>query len=247
MISVIIVSYNTKDFLQKCLESLQKQQQVDYEIMVVDNNSSDNSVAMVRANFPQVKLIANMNNGGFAKAVNQGIQQAVGDYILLVNPDMIVPPEALFNMQTILQQQADIALLGARLTYPNGQTQASVGNFPAWLPNLATKLKLSKIFHYGRYYKPSYNKLTKVDWVSGGFLMFSKKLIDKIGWWDEKYFLYLEDVDFCKRAAQAGLAAAFTPAVSVLHYHMQSTKKKPQLANEAEKNSQAYYRLKYKT
>ncbi|MFA6027938.1 MAG: glycosyltransferase family 2 protein [Patescibacteria group bacterium] len=246
MISAIIVSYNTKDLLKKCLQSLQKQKDVSCEIIVIDNNSQDNSVAMVAKDFPKVILMQNKINGGFAKAVNQGINKARGEYILLINPDMLVPKDSLIKMKKILDENKDISLLGAKLVYPNGKVQASVGKFPALLPNLATKLHLSDIINYGRYYKPRYKKLTKVDWVSGGFLMFKKNLIDKIGLWDEKYFLYMEDVDFCQRAADAGLHAAFTPDVSVLHYHMQSTRKNPKKAQEEEKKSRAYYYRKFK-
>jgi GT2 family glycosyltransferase len=218
---------------------------ISHEIIVVDNHSQDGSIEMLEKDFKYIKLIKNKENFGFAKAVNQGIITAKGDYVLLVNSDMIVPEEAIEEMLAISEKH-QIGILGPKLVYPNNKLQGSVGYFPSGVTEFFTKTRLYKIFNYGRYIKPKFQRLTEVDWVSGGFMLIKKEVIDKIRFFDEKFFMYVEDVDFCYRAKKAGFKVAFTPAVSIIHFHQASSKNNLKQAHAYERASIRYFLEKYR-
>ena len=246
MISVIIVNYNTKNLLKLCLHSIQVDTpELDYELIVIDNDSKDDSVKMLEKDFPEVKLIKNTINAGFAKAVNQGLKIAQGDYILLANSDIIVHNGALRKMQKVVVNNK-VDILGACMIYPNGKLQATVGRFPSRSTEFFTKTRLYKIFNYGRYFKPKFKKLTYIDWVSAGFMMIKKPVVEKLKGFDENFFMYLEDIDFCKRATQAGFKVAVSPDIDVIHKHQGSADKGVFDVNDYELESLKYYFDKWK-
>lgn len=246
MIAIIIVNYNTKTLLEKCILSLQKAaENLTSQIIVVDNASTDGSVELIQEKFLTIKLIINKNNLGFAKAVNLAINSISADYYLLVNSDMIVNESAIKKMLEIIATDKNIGILGCQLIYPDGRVQASVGKFPSKLTEFFTKTRLYKIFNYGRYFVPKFKELTYLDWVSGGFMLIKKAVINKIMGFDENFFMYLEDIDFCRRAKDAGFRIAFTPEVKILHYHQGSAGKNLALANNYERESLKYYKEKH--
>ncbi|MFC1613342.1 glycosyltransferase family 2 protein [Patescibacteria group bacterium] len=202
-LSIIIVNWNVKDLLEKCLTSIYKEtQNIDFEVIVIDNASSDNSADMVRNKFPQVKLIANKENKWFAGGNNQGIKMAQGDLILLLNPDTVVLDGAVNKMVGIM---GGAAVLGCKLLNPDMTIQPSCRKLPCLSDQILILLKLHNFFpnlkpirkYYMSDYK--YNDTREVEQVMGACLMTRKKVVEQIGGLDEKYGSIFEEVDFCRR------------------------------------------------
>ena len=204
MISVIIISYNVKSYLRYCIKTVKQSIDIpDLEIIVVDNYSFDNSVIMVKNNFPDVKIITNTENFGYAKAVNQGLKLANGDMICLLNPDTMIKEDTLSVLYKYLINNIDTGIVGCKVLDADGNLQlASRRSFPTITTSFTKYLGLSKLFPKSRYfgqYNQTYideNIIQKVDAVSGACMMFRKQLIDTIGLMDEQYFIYFEDTDF---------------------------------------------------
>ena len=225
-VSVIIVSYNVSSYLEKCIESIYCSISIDdLEIIVIDNNSTDNSVDIVRNKFPECTLIENEENLGFAKAVNIGISASKSDYICLLNPDTLVKKNTFFELYRFLSVSANTAITGAKILNPDGSFQASSRrNFPT-IPGLAFKyIGLSKLFPMSRifgYYNHTFidsDQGHKTDSVSGACMMFKRKLVDIIGNLDERFFMYFEDTDYCLRASSVGYDVFFNPKAQIIHY-----------------------------
>lgn len=230
-LSIIIVNWNTKNLLQKCLESIYKTtRKISYEIFVVDNASSDKSALMVEENFKKVKLIKNKENMGFAKANNQAIKQALGRYILLLNPDTLILNNALNKMVEFLETHPKIGILGPQLLNTNGSLQLSCRTFPTLSSQIIILLKLHHIFPnlspVKKYFMSDWkhDKAKEVDQVMGACFMVRKKVCDQIGLFDEKYWIWFEEVDFCKRAKNKSWKIYFLPQVKILHHQGQSFK-----------------------
>ncbi|MDD5290919.1 MAG: glycosyltransferase family 2 protein [Patescibacteria group bacterium] len=248
-LSIIIVSWNVREKLRQNLEALQKSQgDLEYEIFVVDNNSNDGSAEMVSKEFPEVKLIANDSNLGFAKANNQALKQARGGLILLLNPDMRVFSETLSNMAGWMRENKRAAVAGCRLVNEKGETIRQVRRFPTLWDQLVIVLKLPHLFPniLSRYLRVDfdYEKGAPVDSIRGSFFMVRRETIEKVGLLDEKYFIWFEEVDYCQRAKRDGLEVWYTPAAKCLDYVGQSFNQLPR--GRAQKyfcNSQlAYFR-----
>lgn len=230
-LSVIIVNWNTGDLLRQCLESLRPQAATAcFETLVVDNASKDGSGDMVQALFPEVQLIANAENLGFAAANNQAIRRARGRYLLLLNPDTIVMAGALQTMVGYLDQHLDVGALGCRLLNADGSVQTSCSHFPT-LSNVALdSLGLSRLFPRSRLlarYKMTYwghDEEREVDQPSGACLMIRRKAWEQVGPLDERFFMYYEEVDLCRRLRQQGWRIVFTPVAQVVHLGGQSSR-----------------------
>lgn len=227
-ISVIIVSWNVRNKLQANLEALYKSGgDFSFEVIVVDNNSKDDSAVMLSEKFPQVKLISNSDNLGFAKACNQGIKIAQGDYILLLNPDMKVFPETLFNLWSWVKQNEIVTVVGCHLVDEMGATVPQVRRFPRLADQLAIVLKLPHLFPRitQKYLLPDFNyqQATAVDSVRGSFFLINKLNYQKLApgrlpLLDERYFIWFEEVDFCQEVKKMGGAVWYTPAAKCLDY-----------------------------
>lgn len=226
-LSVIIVSYNAKDYLLNCLKSIDLNLPAgrqDCEIIVVDNASSDKSVDEIKKNFPHVKIIENKENLGFAKANNQGIRQAQGRYVLLLNPDTKILDNALLKMISWMDKNPKVSVSTCRLLNEDGSIQPTGGFFPT-LPKLfAWQLFLDDILPLKSYHpkKQFYDKEKELDWVTGAFFLFRKEIIDKVGLFDEKFFMYAEELEYCYRIKKAGFKVFFTPRASIIHYGFKS-------------------------
>lgn len=226
-VSIIIVSYNTKDFLRNCLASLQKNvsTQLSYEVIVVDNASIDGSSEMVKQYFPSVKIIENAMNHGFSKANNIGLNQAQGEYILFLNSDTVVPQNTIEFMYTFMQQHPDAGASTCYLKLPHGSMDdACHRGFPTpWnafchFSGLAARFPTVKKFNG---YSLNYMDLTKtheIDALAGAFMFVRRKAGEEVSWWDEDYFFYGEDIEFCYMLKERGWKIYFVPAVEILHY-----------------------------
>lgn len=228
-LSIIIVSYNTSTLLQNCLSSVYKALSFGNldktsEVIVVDNASADESVRMVAENFPKVHLICNKKNVGFAKANNQGIRKAKGKYILLLNSDTVVPPDALTNLLIAAKKEKDVAVVGGRLLNTDGSIQASAGFSPnlfrvfCWMTFLDDLPYLSLFLQpYHIEERKFYEKPQQIDWVSGACLLLKREVLAKVGSLDEKIFMYGEEVEWCYRVAKAGYKILYTPEANIYH------------------------------
>jgi len=228
-ISIIIVSWNVADFLRECLQSILKQpSDVSFEVIVVDNASTDATVELVRKEFPGVILIANDTNFGFAAANNQGILRASGEYLLLLNPDTQVLNNCLAMCLKIMAENHHIGILGCKHLNPDRTLQPSVRRLPRLVDQLLVATKLAKLLGntqtIRRYYAKDfdYKKEQSAEQVAGSFLMFRRELLDEIGLLDEGFFIWFEEVDFCKRALDAGWEVWYTPRASIIHHGGQS-------------------------
>jgi N-acetylglucosaminyl-diphospho-decaprenol L-rhamnosyltransferase len=223
-LSVIIVSYNTCQLLRQCLMSLVDNAcSHEVEIFVVDNDSRDDSVAMVRTDFPQVKLISNTRNMGFAAANNQAYKEFSGKYIVLLNPDAVVQPGALDNAVEFMETHPDIGICGGRLLNANGQLEPSARRFPnsffkfLIISGLSDKFSSSKLFSRADYKYFDHHSAIEVDWVPGTFSLIRRAMLEEIGFFDERFYLYYEETDLCLRARRAGWKVYFFPGAEVVH------------------------------
>ena len=229
MLSIIIVSWNVKDLLKKCLESIyQNQGGLELEIFVVDNASTDGTPEMVKNNFPSVILIDNKSNRGFAAANNQAIKLAKGEYILILNPDTEIVSDAFQKSIEFMEQNQKTGILGCQILNPDKTIQPSVRRLPTFWPIFLIFLKLPKMFPnlpaVKRYLAAGfdYSKIQSVDQVMGAFMLIKKEVFEKIGLFDERFFLWFEEVDLCRRAASAGFEVLYHPEAKIIHYGGQS-------------------------
>ncbi len=224
-ISIIIVSWNVSDLLEKCLTSIFKSTcGFELEVFVVDNNSKDDSVEMVKEKFAAVNLIVNDYNAGFAKANNQAISLATGDYILLLNPDTELFEDTLAQSVDFMVANPACGVMGPKMLYGDKSLQPSVRRFPKPWPVLLMLLKIPKILPK---IKPienylavdfDYSKPATVDQVMGAYMFIRKEVFKKIGTLDEDFFIWFEEVDFCFRAKQALYQVWFNPKAVIIHY-----------------------------
>ena len=234
MISVVIVSYNVKDYLEKCIQSILKfSVGSSFEIIIVDNSSTDGSNEMLKGiNSKKIKLIFNGKNLGFAKAVNIGLRHSNGDFVLLVNPDTVFIENIASKLKKYIEENKMVGIIGCKVLNTDKSFQiSSRRNFP-YLYSLAFKLiGLSKWFPRSKIFS-SYN-LTYLDEniisknisVSGSCMMFKREIIKKIGLFDERFFLYFEDTDFCFRTIKAGYKVVYYPEAQIIHHKSASSKK----------------------
>jgi GT2 family glycosyltransferase len=228
-VSVSIVSFNTKDLLKQCISSLLVQKtQHKLDILVLDNNSSDESPKMLKENFSdKIQLIGNSENSGFAKGQNKILKQIKGDYVLILNPDTQMQNDAIEKMVSFMEENPDCGISSCKLIGSGGETQSNGGDFPfyialfSWLFNLEI-FGVKSNFH--RTEKNFYDKVKEVDWVGGTFMMVRKDVFEKVGYFDEDYFMYFEDTEFCFRARKKGFKVMINPSVTVSHQSGASSK-----------------------
>jgi GT2 family glycosyltransferase len=230
MISIIIVSWNTTRLLENCLASILANPPTSpFETWVVDNASTDDSPSMVREKFPQVHLIENSENVGFARANNQAIQRCAGKYVLLLNPDTLVASGALQALVDFLAKHNDGGVAGARILNPDGTLQISSHPRPTLYREIWRLFHLDVIFPYAMYplTKWETNQPQEVDVLAGACLLLRKEVLDKVGFLDEEYFMYSEEVDLCYRIQRAGWRIFWVPQAQVVHFGGQSTQQVP--------------------
>jgi GT2 family glycosyltransferase len=223
-LSVVIVSWNTKRLLAQCLESLEHCRGLLLEIIVVDNASADGTGEMLRERFPQVRLVQNEANLGFAKANNIGIDLSSGDYVSLINSDVSVPAGCLEKMITYLKEHNDIGMLGPKMILSDGTVGQSCMRFPTVWNWFCSALALDSIFKksttIGNFMMTdfTYDTTQDVDLLTGWFWMVRREALDKVGKLDERFFMYGEDFDWPKRFHQCGWRVVFYHEAEAFHH-----------------------------
>lgn len=233
-LSVILVNWNTCDLTRQALASVYKETQgIDFEVIVVDNNSGDGSVEMIKKEFPQAVLIVNTDNLGFGKANNQGLKIAQGDYLMFLNTDVVVLDGALNKLVNYLDGHSDVMMVGPRLLNKDLTFQHACRRMlPNPLNSFFHIFGLTKIFKNNKYineYKryasdPDVTGLTQA--LSGAAMMFRGKVYNEIGGFDERFFMYGEDLDFCKRTLDKGWKTVYVSDARIIHFGGQSSGKR---------------------
>lgn len=232
-LSVIIVNYNVKYFLEQCLHSVEKaSESVSTEVIVVDNASLDGSTAMIREKFPSVRLIENKDNLGFSKANNQAIKISNGEYVLLLNPDTLVEEDTFEKVVNFMDTHADAGGLGVKMIDGKGDfLPESKRALPTPAVSFYKIFGLSKLFPkskiFGKYHLGYLDKekTHQVEILSGAFMLLRKSVLDKTGLLDETFFMYGEDIDLSYRIIKAGYKNYYFPGTTIIHYKGESTKK----------------------
>jgi GT2 family glycosyltransferase len=233
-ISVIIVNWNTRDILRDCLSSVFKQTQgTEFEVIVIDNGSSDSSIQMVKVEFPQVTVIANIENRGFAAANNQGVVIAKGRYVLLLNSDTIILDDVIKKTVLFADTHREAAVVGCRVLNPDMSLQPTCFMFPSVMNMLLSTTYLCKLFpksyFFGREQMTWWDRsdVRDVDVVTGCFMLVRQQAIEQVGLMDERFFVYGEETDWCYRFKKAGWKVLFTPDAQIIHFGRQSSKQVP--------------------
>lgn len=237
-LSVVIVNYNVRFFLEQCLESVYNSRlecsdgMLDMEVYVVDNDSADDSVKMVRERFPQVKLIENKENVGFAKANNQALRECKGKYVLLLNPDTLVEHDTFVKCVDFIASHHDCGALGVKMVDGNGRfLKESKRGFPTPAASFCKLSGLIKLFPHSKRVAAYYmghipdDQTAQIEILPGAFIMTTREALDKVGLLDESYFMYGEDIDFSWRFILAGYKNYYLPEARIIHYKGESTKK----------------------
>jgi GT2 family glycosyltransferase len=230
MISIIIVSWNTARLLNNCIASIMANRPpLPLEIWVIDNASTDETPLMLREKFPQVHLVENRENVGFARANNQAIQRCEGKYILLLNPDTLVRSGALQALIDFLDTHPEAGAVGARMLNPDGSLQISSHPLPTLSRELWRLFHLDVLVPYALYpiTKWATNQPQDVDAVGGACLLVRKDVLEQVGFLDESYFIYSEEIDLCYRIQRAGWRIFWIPQAEVVHFGGQSTQQVP--------------------
>lgn len=217
-LSIIIVNFNGARLLEDCLASIaETSASIAHDVWVVDNGSTDNSVRMVRARFPDVHIIESAENLGFAGGNNLALASAAGRYRLLLNNDTVVRPHALQAMVQAMDAHPELAGIGPRLLNPNGSTQLSCMHYPSLVRGPRNWIK-AKLGQSGKYQPEAEGDIARVDAVVGACLMIRDTALYQVGLLDPGYFMYAEEMDWCYSAAKAGWQIGYLPSAEVVHF-----------------------------
>ncbi len=232
-LSIIIVNYNQKDLLKLCWQNIIGARiKLFYEVIFVDNNSSDQSQKTIEEILNQapsvsVKMILNNRNLGFARAVNQGITASQGQYVLILNPDVIVLPDSVEKLYQFMEERPRCAVAGPQLLNPDKSIQDSAFRLPKWYTPLLRRTFLGRL---GKKYLASYlmkdwdhQSAREVDWLLGAALMARGSAIKQVGPMDERFFLYFEDVEWCRRFHRANWQVYYVAEVQMYHFYQRSS------------------------
>ncbi|MDQ5985428.1 MAG: hypothetical protein CSYNP_01138 [Syntrophus sp. SKADARSKE-3] len=245
-LSIIIVNYNTKALLWDSIDSIiENTKGLEYEILVIDNGSTDGSQDMIRERYPHIILHDNKENVGFSKANNQGYRMSRGNYLLFLNSDTIIVNSAIKTMINYLMDHSEVGIVGPKIYNAEKQPSRSFMRFlDAKVLFLGTKylswcINTAKYrLHYDTY---DYTTTQNVPWLSGACLMIPRNVFEEVGCFDEGYFLYLEDMDLCMQVKKKGYANIFLPSAEIIHLFGGSTKHQKTQVNKIYKDSARHY------
>ena len=227
-VSVIVVNYNTAHLLHRMWDALQRSRgNLRMQIIVVDNASRDDSVALLRRDFSDAQLVVNETTVGFGRANNQGLSLATGRHVLLLNTDAFVAPDTLRKTIDYMDTHPDCGVLGVQLVGDDGERQPSCRYFPTPWNVFLARTGLAGFFPRVRMVDDmgwDHASVRECDWVVGCYYLVRREVIDEVGLFDPRYFLYSEEVDHCKAAKQAGWKIVFFPDTSVVHLGGESAK-----------------------
>lgn len=243
-----LVTLHTNDALiLDTIASVYKTVQTPFEYILVDNNKNKEQLEEIKKRFPQIKIIQNQENYGYARGINVGLKQARGEYVLALNPDIFLFDKTIDEMVAYMEKNKDVAVLGPKLLNADKTVQYSCRRYPSFWTMLFRrspfKSFVTKTLEYYEMYDFDHKEIKEVDWLCGGFLLIRKDVFEKIGYMDEFYFLYFDDVDFCRRAHRVG-KVVYYPCVEAIHSASYESKTKliPFLIHI---QSMFYYFLKY--
>jgi GT2 family glycosyltransferase len=243
-VSIIIVNWNTRDILRECLISIYKETlDISYEIIVIDNFSSDGSALMIKKEFPEAILIANEENRGFAVANNQGMEIANGRYVLLLNSDTVVLENAIQKTVRFADNHPEAAVLGCKAYNADMSLQPTCFMYPSLLNLFLLSTYLYKLFPRNRFFGREFmswwdrGDVREVEVVTGCFMLVRKTAIEQVGMMDNSYFMYAEETDWCYRFGRAGWKKIFYPEAVIIHYGGMSSSKNPvEMSREFQKS-----------
>ena len=224
-ISVIIVNYNVKEYIISCIESIYKHSKSNFsfEIIVIDNKSHDDSVKEIKKEFPKISLIENNYNAGFSRAVNQGVEKARGENLLILNPDTLFIEDSLYKILKEVENQEKLGAIGPKLISNEGKFQRSFWKNPS-IFNTILSISHLDLFNFKKNYKyKKFKTTTKVDCISGGALFSSRKIFNELNGFNNNLF-WMEDIDFCVRLREKGYNVYYFPLTKIIHYSGKSAK-----------------------
>jgi GT2 family glycosyltransferase len=238
-LSIIIVTYNSEKHIFDLINSIKKSKDnLNKEIIIIDNFSQDETVKILKQNSREIQLIESKINLGFSRAVNLGIKQSKGQYILLLNPDTKIKNTCLEKMVRFARENESMGAMVPRLVDPNGKPQASAFHFPS-INNAIRAYFFNQKEYFGKYLPP--NRITNLDIAVMAAFLIPKKTIEKIGLLNEKYFLYYEDIDYCRRLKKHKLSLYYLPSAKVIHIHGASGHFKSHLNSPLAKSAIIYH------
>lgn len=252
-LSIVIVNWNTREYLLGALKSIyDAPPSFLFEVIVVDNSSSDCSAEAAVRDYPRVHLIANQENLGYAEGNNQGLRASTGEYVLLLNPDVVLPPGGLERAVEMLKSRPGIGAMGVRLINPDGSPQQSVRGFPTPWAVFCEAVGLSRLFPNSRSMASyrmawfTYDSVAEVDQPMGTFLLIPRAALHEVGLLDERFPIFFNEVDWCYRARLRGWKILFSPEVEVVHYGGGSTRQvSAKMAWESRRGLLDFYRKHY--
>jgi len=251
LVSIVIVSYNTCNLTDDCIASVKAQTQCAYELIVVDNNSTDETISMLNSKYPECILIANSSNPGFAKANNQGFSIAKGKYYLLLNPDTVILDNAIDKLAGFMEINPEVGASGPRNYSPCMQLQHNCDHFPSLWIDFTRYVRFrmafpnSKLFNAYEMNYWNYSELRKVDRIAGCSLMVRADIYKKLEGLDGSYFMYYEETDLCYRIYKCGYSVVYFPEAAIIHYWGESSKSAKQESVIDKVNMTHYLKSKY--
>ena len=253
-VSIVVVSWNVRELLRDCLSSVEEQTRRAHEVIVVDNHSRDGSAEMVRGEFPEVRLIANTDNRGFAAANNQGLAVATGRNILLLNPDTLVLDAGIDTMLDWLERHPDVGCVGCQVLESETDVQMTCFSDPGPLNLLLVETGLHRVpactGFFGRPHYAGWDRRDEreVDVVSGMFMLLPRRVVDEVGPLDDDFFVYSEEADWCRRIREAGYRCVFAPVARIRHREgggKSTALMRPKMYVELQKSKLLYIRKHY--
>lgn len=223
-LTIVVVNWNTKEHLERCLQSIYRPDvETAFEVIVVDNASKDGSADVAEIQFPQTNVIRNDKNLGFSRAANQAIILGRGSFFMLVNPDAVLQDKAIDRVVEFAREHPDVGIVGCKILNEDGSLQPSCRRFPTPAVGLFRNTFLGRLFPRNRYTRSylmtdwDHMNLREVDWVSGACMLIRRETLSEIGIFDERYFMYCEDLDLCFRAHNAGWKVFYYPRAVAVH------------------------------
>jgi GT2 family glycosyltransferase len=240
-LSIVIVTYNSQEFILNCLASVRRAaMEIDHETIVIDNDSTDETKALMKTFGNSITFLGNPENYGFARAVNMGLQRATGDFLLLLNPDTVIKSDSLSPMIDFMRRNSRVGICGCKLLNRDGSLQYSKGSFPT-LFSLFYRRVLPRRMR--KYHLWGYGQAGPCDWVTGAFVCIRKSVIEDIGYLDKNYFIYYEDLDYCLRTKKKGYEIYYDPQIETYHLKPHAISPwNPPVENEIKKSRLHFFR-----
>ena len=232
MLSIIITHHQTPVLLKICLKSIKENiGQLEHEIIVVDSQAEPINQDLIKEKFPSVRFISFSENLGYAKIVNKGIESSRGEYLLILNADVIILKESINRLLEFIKSHSQVGIVGPQLLTFSNFVQSSCFRFPNIGAILARRTFLGKL-NWGKkkinqflIKEEDFSSIKAVDWVQGSAMLVRKEAVEKVGLMDERFFMYLEDADWCRRFWQNGYRVVYLPSAQMAHYYYRSSKK----------------------